>query len=136
MTPQKVEFVRHFEDCPLRPGHPFKDLGAGQPRWRMTGKDRTCAFCGSMDPEDFYILCLDPNNFDHLEVNDSRETVRFGRPGISNATEGAIKVKVAHIQTALTKDQIKVVNAAIHFHVLKFREKWRKMQEEAKEKAK
>ncbi len=82
--------------CPRRQG-PSSWPGYVHDVWRKTGPDRTCSGCGSMHPEDMRaaLPSVDGEQVT-LDVSDRRHKVYVRRPGIRNASEGAIKFYLAH----------------------------------------
>lgn len=64
-------------------------------RWVKFGDDRCCSFCGSMHPDDLSAaLDLETTKID---VSDKRYKVYVRRPGIINASMGAIKFYNWHL---------------------------------------
>lgn len=116
--------------CPLQPYATLQVQIDHVPRWEVRGDDLVCDYCGSWNPDEFIEWCqtildgksLPTRDLSHLnlesissmpvlEVSDRRNKIYVRRDGIRNASDGAIKVYVAH----LTKDQIEVVNRTIRF---------------------
>lgn len=65
--------------------------------WRKVGPDRVCSYCGSMHPEDLRaVLPTVDGERVTLELADKRHKVYVRRPGIRNASEGAIKFYLVH----------------------------------------
>jgi len=86
--------------CPLREGHFLADCIPGD-YWEKRGKDRCCSFCGSWHPAEFLEFC---DRIFHtngrcgtIELNDRHDKIYIQRPGIRNAEDGAIKIKMAHL---------------------------------------
>lgn len=91
------------QTCPLRSGVGPWDQGPRLDYWDTTVKDRTCSFCGSWHPKDFIDFISADGEFwlddrNALEVNDRRDKIYVRRPGIRNAGEGAIKIKLVHLR--------------------------------------
>lgn len=64
-------------------------------RWVRVGNDRCCSFCGSMHPDDLSAaLDLETTKID---VSDKRYKVYVRRPGVINASAGAIKFYNWHL---------------------------------------
>ncbi len=66
-------------------------------QWLKVGEDRVCSYCRSMHPEDLRAVLPSVDGEEvHLAVSDRRHKVYVRRPGIKNASEGAIKFYLAH----------------------------------------
>jgi hypothetical protein len=116
------------EDCPLAPppDSPFHRHSA--PGYHTVGADRVCNYCGSWHADEFVAWCervlrgeetpfrevkspLGEHAYSRLTLNDHCNKLYVHRDGISNAGEGAIKVRTIH----LTREQIDLVNRTLSF---------------------
>lgn len=108
--------------CPLSKGHRYEDADDGA--WRTVGSDRVCSFCGSWHPDEFIAFCRQIINGEIagaysvvglsfampvLSVSDRRHKIYARREGVTNASQGAIKVYVAH----LSEEQGEVASEAL-----------------------
>lgn len=68
--------------------------------WQTVGADRVCSYCGSMHPDEFISWCEDAIKVDSkvsIDSTDKPYKVYIHRPGVSNASEGAIKFYLPHL---------------------------------------
>lgn len=112
--------------CPLSIGHILMEEG-GRSYWeRRANGDRCCSFCGSWHQDEFTAWCqsvlsgeLPPFHVmedykvvsEHLSLADSRVKFYVSQAGVSNALDGAIKLKTAH----LSPEQLDLANKALRF---------------------
>lgn len=84
--------------------------------WRRVGRDRVCSFCGSWNPTEFLIFCDDVFQTNAVELraylSDRRHKVYCHRPGVDNASEGAIKFYLAHLSRR-TEAHTRLINYAL-----------------------
>lgn len=94
---QEVEQAMVGFLCPRRAGVPPHQALPTQDVWHTTGPDRTCSFCGSINLEDLRaLLPMVDGVAVGLSLADRKHKVYIRRPGIRNATEGAIKFYLCH----------------------------------------
>ena len=87
---------QNIQTCPSRMGEagPWEHK-EGLDRWEKVGGDRCCSFCGSAHPEELNaMLDLETTKID---VSDKRYKIYIRRPGVSNASFGAIKFYTWHL---------------------------------------
>lgn len=114
--------------CPLRAGNIIAD-NIPYDYWRKQGKDRCCSFCGSWHPAEFLAFC---DRIFHtngrcgtIELNDRHDKIYIQRPGIRNAGDGAIKIKMAHLTADyLGKNGTQPLGVALRISNVIFRKKW------------
>jgi len=114
--------------CPLREGN-FIAASIPYDYWRKQGKDRCCSFCGSWHPAEFLEFC---DRIFHtngrcgtIELNDRHDKIYIQRPGIRNASYGAIKLKMAHLTAdCLGKNGTQPLGAALRISNVIFRKKF------------
>lgn len=72
-------------------------------RWdtNVYGDDRTCSYCGSWHPDDFLAFLIDAadpeKQLSYIEHSTKNYKIYIHRPGISNASQGAIKFYKWHL---------------------------------------
>ena len=99
-TREKWRRLRNIpQSCPLNFGQAFTP--AGEDYWEKRGSDLGCSFCGSLHPEQFLkhiddVIAFGGEGYS-IELNDSKDKMYVTRPGISNASQGCIKFKLAHL---------------------------------------
>lgn len=86
--------------------------------WEKSGINKTCSFCGCMDPDEFIELCkkvIETKGEQGYGVNlsDKRYKIYAHQPNVSNAKEGAIKFYTQHMPLVNESEFIKVVNEAL-----------------------
>jgi len=87
--------------------------------WYTRGINKTCSFCGSMHPDEFFDLCkkvIENKGLNGYEVSmsDKKYKIYVRQPGVSNAGDGVIKFYVQHIRPKdKTKEFENIVNEAI-----------------------
>lgn len=68
--------------------------------WRSQGADRCCSYCGSWHPDEFLNflhVAADPNQPGRIEHATKDYKIYVHRPGVANASEGAIKFYKWHL---------------------------------------
>jgi len=88
--------------CPRRDEANFAFPGPDYWRVHYNG-DRVCSYCGSMDPDQFIALChriveAGHGDVESIERSDKRYKFYVTRPGVRNASEGAIKFYTMHFE--------------------------------------
>ena len=96
----EVEHALLGFSCPRRPQFGPGGSVFSKPQndvWQQVGPDRCCSCCGSIHPDDLRaLLPTVDGGMVRLEVADRRHKVYIRRPGIRNASEGAIKFYLCH----------------------------------------
>ena len=94
-------FLAGKQWCPRRAGGGAGSFFPGPDYWQVHyNGDRVCSYCGSLDPKQFLAICRQIV----LDGDTSRASIEFckgykfyvTRPGIRNASEGAIKFYTPH----------------------------------------
>lgn len=112
--------------CPLQDTTPVFVYSQEKFRWlRESNGDRTCEFCGSWHPDEF-IAFLDKVIETEakecaIEVADGRDKIYVSRPNIHNASEGAIKFKIAHLTQEQYKENFEKINKAAQLSYAKLK---------------
>jgi hypothetical protein len=125
----KRVFVDEPFTCPMRPTSPvFVASTEGEDRWEKVGGDRVCSFCGSMHPDEALAVFALAQSDERVGVDlcDGRDKVRFRRPGVGNAMQGALKFRMAHAPRdpdgLLSQAFVDAANAAIRATLLRWRQ--------------
>ena len=92
--------VESGQTCPRR----VNNVGpwakeSGLDTWEKQGADRKCSFCGSIHPDDMWVLLREPEV--GFSISDQRHKVYIQRAHVLNAGFGAIKWYVWHGNQAL-----------------------------------
>lgn len=81
----------------------------GPDHWDLDGKDRTCSYCGSWHPEEFLAFCdeviTNPDVQVRISLSDKRYKIYVDRPGIRNASYGAIKFYMMHAPQSIPDEE-------------------------------
>lgn len=88
--------------CPFQSKEFVYNASTVKTEWQLRGSDKCCSYCGSWHPQEFLEflpnVTSDPNIKVRIELNDKRNKIYVSRPDVNNASEGAIKVYLAHIK--------------------------------------
>lgn len=126
-------------------GDRFNVFGNKHDWWRWTGKDRTCSYCGSCHPEDFEKFLKrvvdDPDIHVTVSMADGCHKVYLNRPGVINASCGAIKFYGYHAprdeKGQVTQAHYDLLKPALQVSREKFNKQtqqyWDRMKKEAGE---
>lgn len=112
---------------------PFNNSGEGKVfvysdmkfRWlREPNGDKTCEYCGSWHPDEFLKfvnkIILTQGEIGRIELNDNKDKVYIYREKVSDAHEGAIKFKLAHLSQGQLKEFEGIINSALKISYNKF----------------
>lgn len=96
-----------FQHCPRLVGTQFEK----EDQWwdKEINGDRTCSGCGSYHPKEFIEWldkAIDPDKEDRLDMTTKGYKFYVHKPGVSNASQGAIKVYLHHIQQYIQEQKL------------------------------
>ena len=93
---QQATEPRDVQTCPDRMTNagPW-ERKEGLDSWKKFGSDRCCSFCGSAHPDELDVM-LDLETT-KIDVSDKRYKIYIRRPGVMNASGGAIKFYTWHL---------------------------------------
>jgi len=98
LEPSRVEEYHGPSACPLMPDSEVFVKSRKDCKWMRRGKDLVCECCGSWKPEEFMNWLIGPHvDGGFLDPADDGRKVYVHRPGVTNSSEGAIKVYMAHL---------------------------------------
>jgi hypothetical protein len=127
-----LEFVK----CPRLIGTRFEDEDQC---WNvLPNGDKTCSGCGSYHPKewiDWLDKATDPSTEDRLTTTDKGYKMYVEKPGVRNASEGAIKVYLQHVKQYAEEHKLNIeeldkkIHAAAIAGNTKFQAKMNKMRE-------
>ena len=90
--------------CPLQAYDPNSPLVINTilPKWEKREEDTVCSHCGSWHPLEFLNFLKTVVESDdvkiRIEINSRGNKIYIQRPHIKNASEGAIKIYIAHLK--------------------------------------
>ena len=106
LHPELHELLMDKSICPTSVGHMGEHLMKGKMWWRVQGDDVTCNFCGSWHPKsflEFLSKANDPMDTESMiELSDRRHKIYVTRDKVSNASDGAIKCYIVHLNQYIT----------------------------------